>query len=70
MEITRESGKIGYTRQRQTKQKHTTICVGHLYTQTYSNKVNKTRALLQTAGGKDEPNIIFINFPVMCNNIL
>jgi hypothetical protein len=29
-----------------TKQKHNT------------NKVNKTRALLQTIGGKDEPNII------------
>ena len=30
------------TRQRQTKQKHNTICVGHHYTQTNTNNVNKT----------------------------
>jgi hypothetical protein len=27
----RETGNIGYTRQRKTKQKHNTICVGHDY---------------------------------------
>jgi len=30
------------TRRRQTKQKHNTICVGHHYTQTNTNNVNKT----------------------------
>ena len=34
------------------------MCVGHHYPQTNSNKVNKTRALLQTTGGKDEANIV------------
>ena len=29
----RETGNTGYTRQRKTKQKHNTICVGHHYTQ-------------------------------------
>ena len=40
------------------KKKHKTICVGHHYTQTNTNNVNKTYALLQTTGGKDEPNIV------------
>ena len=31
-------------------------CVGQHYTQTNTNNVNKTWALLQTTGGKDEPN--------------
>ena len=53
-----ESGNIGYTRRRQTKQRHNTICVGHHYTQTNTNNVNKTCALLQTTGGKDEPNML------------
>jgi hypothetical protein len=30
----RETGNIGFTRRRQTKQKHNTICVGHHYAQT------------------------------------
>ena len=30
------------TKRRQAKQKHNTICVGHHYTQTNINKVNKT----------------------------
>jgi len=29
------------TRRRQTKQKHNAICVGHHYTQTNTNNVNK-----------------------------
>ena len=33
--------------------------VGHHYTQTYT-KNNNTRALLQTTGGKDEPNIVLM----------
>jgi hypothetical protein len=53
-----KTGNIGYTRRRKTKQKHNTICVGHHYTQTKTNYVNKT-CVLQTTGGKDEPNIVF-----------
>ena len=36
---------------------HNTICAGHHYAQTNTNNVNKICALLQTTGGKDEPNI-------------
>jgi len=39
----------------QNKQKRNTICVGHHLTQTKTNNVNKTCALLQTTGGKDKP---------------
>ena len=42
------------TGQRQTEQK-----TQH-YMQTYTNNVNKTWVLLQTTGGKDEPNIVFM----------
>jgi len=31
----------GHTRRLKTKQKHNTICVGHHYTQTNTNNVNK-----------------------------
>ena len=51
----RKTGNIGHTRRRKTKQKHNTICVGHHYVQSNTNNVNKTRALPQTTGGKDEP---------------
>ena len=55
----KETGNIGYTTKRKkTKIKHNTICVGHHYTQTNTNNVNKISALLQTIEGKDEPNII------------
>ena len=50
------------TRRGKTKQKHNTICVGHHNTQTNTNNVSKTLALLQTTGDKDEPNI------VLCGN--
>ena len=46
-------------RRRQTKQKHNTICFGN-YAQANTNNVNKTWALLQTAGDKDGPNIVFM----------
>jgi hypothetical protein len=48
------SGSVNtdHTRQRKTKQKHDIRCVGHHYTQTNTNNVNKTCALLQTTGGK------------------
>ena len=48
-----ETGNIGYTRRR----KKTTIVVEHYYVQTNTNNVNKTWTLLQTTGGKGEPNI-------------
>jgi hypothetical protein len=38
----RETGNIGYTRRRKAKQKHNMICVGHHYTLTNVNNVNKT----------------------------
>ena len=59
-EQSRETGNIGYTRRRKTNQIHNTICVGHHYAQAKTNNVNKTCVLLQTTGGKDEPNIAFL----------
>ena len=61
-EQSKETGNIGYTRRRQTKQTHNTICVGHHYAQANTNGVIKTWAHLQTTGDKDEPNI------VLCGN--
>jgi hypothetical protein len=40
--LSRETGNIGYIRRRKTKQKHNTICFGHYYGQTNTNKVDKT----------------------------
>ena len=57
----RQSRKIGstrYTTRRKTKQKRNTICAGHHYTQTNTNNVSKTAALLQTTGGKVKQNFI------------
>ena len=54
----RDTGNIGYTRRRKTKQRHNTICFDHYYTQAKTNNVNKTRVILQTIAGKDEPNIV------------
>ena len=34
----RETDNIGYTRRRQAKQKHNTICAGHQYTQASKHK--------------------------------
>ena len=42
------------------KSKNNTICLGHYHTQTSTNNANKTCTLLQTTGGKDEPNITFM----------
>jgi hypothetical protein len=36
------------------------MCAGHHYTKTNTNKVNKTRFLLQTTGGEDVPNMVFM----------
>jgi hypothetical protein len=49
-----------YDTQGEEKQKHKTICVGHYYTQTNINDVSKTCVLLQTTGGKEEPNIEYV----------
>ena len=56
----RETCTTGYTKLTKTKQKHSTLCVGHHYTQANTNNVNKTCAVLQRTGGKDEPNIVFM----------
>ena len=40
--------------------KHNTIYVGYHFAQTNTNNVNKTWTLLQSIGGKDEPNIVFM----------
>ena len=47
----------GYTRR---KKKHNTICIRNHYTETNTNNVNKTYDLLQTTGGKEESNIVFM----------
>ena len=52
-----KTGNIEYPRRRQTKQKHNTIGVSKHYKQINTNNVYKTRALLQTPGGKDVPNM-------------
>ena len=49
------------TRRRKTKQKHSTIHVRHHYTQPNTNNTNQTFTLLQTTGGKDEPNIVYLD---------
>jgi len=42
--------------------KQNTICAGHHSIQVITNNVNKTCVLLQTTGGKGEPNL------VLCGN--
>jgi hypothetical protein len=39
----RETGNIGWTTRRGTKQKHNTICIRHYYAQTNTNNVNKVK---------------------------
>ena len=52
----RKTGNIGHKWGRKKWHKHNSICVGHHYAQANTNNVNKTRSLIQTTGGKDEPN--------------
>ena len=52
-----DTGNIGYTRHR-TKTKQTKK--PHHYARANTNNITKTRALLSTTGGKDEPNIVFM----------
>jgi hypothetical protein len=47
-----------YDAQDEQKTKQNTICIGHHYTQTNTNNINKALAILQTTGGKDKPNIV------------
>jgi hypothetical protein len=42
----------------QNEEKQNTICIGHLYAQASTYNVIKTWTLIQTTGGKDEPNIV------------
>ena len=42
MDNPEKTDNTGYTRPRNIKQKHDTICVGHYYAQTNTNTVNKT----------------------------
>ena len=42
---------------------HIKICVEHHKMQKNTNNANKTRVLLQTTGGKDEPNIVSMRKP-------
>ena len=44
----------------QCEEKHNTVWVGHHYAHTNTKNVNKTCGLLQTTGGKVEPNIILL----------
>jgi len=52
----RETGNIWYTRRR--KSQHNSC-----WTQLYAN-INKTCFILQTIGGKDEPNIVIMRKPI------
>jgi hypothetical protein len=54
------SEKLGYIRRRKSNQKHNTICVEHHCMKVNKNSVNKTCALLQTTGCKDEPHIVYM----------
>ena len=56
----RETGNKGYTKRRQAKEKHNTICVGHHSTQTNTDNVNKIWAILQTTGEKNIPIIVIM----------
>jgi hypothetical protein len=48
------------TQDEEQNKNNNTVCLGHHYTQASTNKVNKTWTLLQTTGGKDEPNIVLM----------
>jgi hypothetical protein len=55
----KETDNISYTRHRAKSKKPTTKNARH-YTQASTHNVNKTLSLLQTTGGKDEQNIVFM----------
>jgi hypothetical protein len=49
MDNPEKQATFGHTRRRQQKKR-----VGHYYSQTNTNNINKTSALLQSTEGKDE----------------
>jgi hypothetical protein len=56
----RETGNIGYTRRRQTKQKHNTIWVGRHYPQT--NTLDRTSLMLrESQTGEKKNNNIYLS---------
>jgi hypothetical protein len=55
--------KFVFTLTIQRNRLHTKICVEHHKMQKNTNNANKTRVLLQTTGGKDEPNIVSMRKP-------
>ena len=65
--LSRNTDNNGDTRHRtKTKQKHNSICVGHRCTQAKTINVNRTWALQETTGDKDEPKIICMPLFFMC----
>jgi hypothetical protein len=52
------------------KQKiHNAICDGHHYTHINTNNVNRTWAFIQSTGGKDEPNTVYITNQAHAHNV-
>jgi len=51
MENPEKLATLGTQDEDKQQQQHIRICVGHHYMQTNTNNINKTRALIQTAGG-------------------
>jgi hypothetical protein len=51
---------VTYTRRRKSKQKQNTNALDTTMRKETQKNVNKTWVLLQTTGGKDEPNIVFM----------
>jgi hypothetical protein len=56
----KETGNIGYKKQRKSNQKRNAKCVGHRYAKANTNNVNKTCTVLQPTGGKVELNLNFM----------
>jgi len=54
-----------YTGRRKTKQKHTTICIGHHYKQTNTNNVNNTWALVNVRPNNVNKNINVIMYRIL-----
>ena len=51
--------QVTQDKEKKTKTKNpNAMCAGHHYPQANTNNVNKTCSLLQTFGGKDEPDIV------------
>ena len=59
----RKTGTVGYI-------KNPTLCAGHHNRETNTNDVYKKWTLLQTTGGKDEPNIVCMHGIAMRASLL